>query len=108
MNTIFKIWENILYEKLKNQINLKKTIHIAQFGSQQGKGATDAILAINLMQENNSSEALYTATIDLSKAYNRVDSPTVAQVGDPWGLAQTDITTKKHVQWIQGDIQDRS
>ena len=73
LNTIFKIWENILYEKLKDQINLKKIIHIAQFGSQQGKGATDAILAINLMQENNSSEALYTATIDLSKAYNRVD-----------------------------------
>jgi hypothetical protein len=73
LNTIFKIWENILYEKLKDQLNLKQVIHIAQFGSQKEKGATDAILAINLLQENNTSECLYTATIDLSKAYNRVD-----------------------------------
>ena len=27
LNTIFKIWENILYEKLKDQLNLKQVIH---------------------------------------------------------------------------------
>jgi hypothetical protein len=63
--------DNILYEKLlKDQLNL----HIAQFGSERKrKGATDAILAIN------HKENLLTATIDLSKAYNRRQNKTVAQ-----------------------------
>ncbi len=49
LNTIFKIRENILYEKLKDKLNLKQVIHIAQFGSQKEKGATDVILAINIL-----------------------------------------------------------
>ncbi len=80
-NTIFKIWGNILYENFKDQLNLKQVMHIAQFGSQKGKGATDAFLAINLIQENNTSVSLYTATIDLLRPITQQSrqNKTVAQ-----------------------------
>ena len=36
-------------------------------------GACDAILAMNLLNEANKSTETFTATLDLSKAYNRVN-----------------------------------
>ena len=73
LNTIFKLWETILFHKLQEELNLPEIIESAQFGSQKGKGSIDAILSINLIKEANSHLPLYTATIDLSKAYNRVN-----------------------------------
>ena len=73
LNTIFKIWERVLYSKLKQQINIRLVTSKAQFGSQQGKGATDAILANNIIQEGTDQDSFYSATVDLSKAYNRID-----------------------------------
>ncbi len=73
LNTIFKLWETILFQKLEEELNLSASIEQAQFGSQKGKGSIDAIYAINLIKEANSHLPLYTATVDLSKAYNRVN-----------------------------------
>jgi hypothetical protein len=73
LNTIFKLWETILFHKLHHELDLKAIILPSQFGSQKELGATDAILAINLIKEANKHTPLYTATIDLSKAYNRVN-----------------------------------
>ena len=72
LNSIFKIWEKILYFKLQEELS-PSVIHCSQFGSQKGIGAVDAILALNLIKDNNKEFPLFSASIDLSKAYNRVN-----------------------------------
>ena len=54
-------------------IDRPNSIHPTQFGSTKHIGAVDAILAMNLMKEANKGSDTYTATLDLSKAYNRVN-----------------------------------
>ena len=73
LNSIFKLWETILFLKLQEELKLPDIIEQSQFGSQKDKGSIDAILSINLIKEANAHLPLYTATIDLSKAYNRVN-----------------------------------
>ncbi len=67
LNTIFKLWETILFFKLQEELNMTDSIEQAQFGSQKDKGSIEAIVAINLIKEVNAHLPLYTATIDLSK-----------------------------------------
>jgi hypothetical protein len=73
LNAIFKIWEKILLNRLMDNIDSPNSIHQTQFGSTKHFGAVDAILAMNLMKEANKGCDTYSATIDLSKAYNRVN-----------------------------------
>jgi hypothetical protein len=57
-----------------DNLDRPNSIHPTQFDSTKHIGACDAILAMNLMTEaNKGSEDTYTATLDLSKAYNRVN-----------------------------------
>ena len=71
LNTIFKIWERLLLVRLREQ--LAPRLSNLQHGSKQGVGAVDALLALNMLKDNNKSRFMCTVTIDLSKAYNRVD-----------------------------------
>ena len=84
LNSIFKIWETVLLYRLKQAIEESNTISIHQFGSQPEIGAIDAILAINLLNESAKHLPILSATIDLSKAYNRVNR---AQLWNTLGLA---------------------
>ena len=73
LNSILKIWEGILYQRLLMDPGVISALSTCQYGSQRGKGATDAVLAINLLKEDNLAEDFYSAHIDLSKAYNRIN-----------------------------------
>ncbi len=42
-------------------------------GSLQHKGAVETILAMNLVTETNKGDLFITATVDIIKAYNRVN-----------------------------------
>ena len=73
LNSIFKIWEKILLSRMCIALDIKNIIDPTQFGSTKNIGSCDAILAMNLLNEANESTETFTATLDLSKAYNRVN-----------------------------------
>jgi hypothetical protein len=73
LNSIFKIWEKILLTRMCKALDIKNIIDPTQFGSTKNKGACDAILAMNILNDANKGIETFTATLDLSKAYNRVN-----------------------------------
>ena len=65
LNTIFKIWEKILLNRMCTALDIKTVIDPTQFGSTKNIGACDAILAMNTLNEANKGTETFTATLDL-------------------------------------------
>jgi len=64
-----KLWEKILERRLKEVIEIDEN----QFGFQQGKSTTDAILVVRQLQEKyGEKRKLYHVFVDLEKAFDRV------------------------------------
>jgi hypothetical protein len=76
LNTIFKLWERILEQRLRNTLETNNILSPLQQGSRSQRSTPDTILSSRLLQEynlkNKITDTIYTAQIDLSKAYNRV------------------------------------
>jgi len=64
-----KLWEKILERRLRELIEIDEN----QFGFQQGKSTTDAILVVRHLQEKyGEKRKLYHVFVDLEKAFDRV------------------------------------
>ena len=102
LNSIFKIWEKLLLTRLMENIDRSAVIHPTQFGSAKNLGACDALLAINLLTDANRGSETFTATLDLSKAYNRVNRSKLwnklAKLSIPKYLLDLIISTYDHHQ----------
>jgi hypothetical protein len=74
LNVLFKTWERVLETRLRKAT--ETNISPLQQGSRKHRTTTDTILAARLLDEHhtrNPKTHIYTAQIDLSKAYNRVN-----------------------------------
>ncbi|XP_033360692.1 uncharacterized protein LOC117239310 [Bombus vosnesenskii] len=71
MDTAYKIYAEILDERLKAEIETK--LEESQFGFKKGRGVTDAVFVINHIidkQLNREKETLYACFVDLKAAFD--------------------------------------
>ena len=74
LNSLFKLWEKILDTRARTIIQDKYPLHL-QMGSQKGNSSSWTILASNILIDKALEEGkpIYIASIDMNKAYNRVN-----------------------------------
>jgi hypothetical protein len=73
LNSIFKIWERLLEQRLRVFCEANTLLSPLQNGSRADKGTIETILAMNILESENDATPSYYAQVDLSKAYNRVN-----------------------------------
>jgi hypothetical protein len=73
LNNIFKIWERILETRLRHFAETNNLLSHLQMGSRKRKSTIETFLASNLLQHQHKKNPIFTAQVDLSKAYNRVN-----------------------------------
>ena len=75
LSTLLKTWERILKTRLASMVNKTKSIPDSQLGSQKISSASLAILIKRaIFAETDTNETnIYSAQVDMNKAYNRVN-----------------------------------